>query len=151
MGGLSQLHKVGLRAKGIRAKELQSLSVTPTANTCLSSPLHLDPTITPLPLKENGRSLRSPLFVEQLLGTIASLPLNEHLLSRCTQSPGFPPFVIIIFRYLSAARQPLTPIDIRGIVVHPTSNDARAFYLKLGFAESSGDPRLIVVTLKDAR
>ena len=42
-------------------------------------------------------------------------------------------------------------IGIRGIVVHPISDDARAFYLKLGFLECAGDPRLMVVTLKDAR
>ncbi|MBB5060679.1 putative N-acetyltransferase YhbS [Granulicella aggregans] len=42
-------------------------------------------------------------------------------------------------------------IGIRGIVVHPISDDARAFYFKLGFSECVGDPRLMVVTLKDAR
>lgn len=42
-------------------------------------------------------------------------------------------------------------IGIRGIVVHPISDKARAFYLKLGFSECVEDSRLMVVTLKDAR
>ena len=42
-------------------------------------------------------------------------------------------------------------IGIRGIAVHPISDEARAFYLKLGFTECPGDPRLMVVTLKDVR
>lgn len=42
-------------------------------------------------------------------------------------------------------------IGIRGIAVHPISEDARAFYLKLGFVECPGDLHLMVVTLKDVR
>ena len=42
-------------------------------------------------------------------------------------------------------------IGIRGVVVHPISDAARAFYFKLGFTECPGDPGLMVVTLKDAR
>ncbi len=42
-------------------------------------------------------------------------------------------------------------IGIRGIAVHPISEDARAFYRKLGFVECPGDPKLMVVTLKDVR
>ena len=42
-------------------------------------------------------------------------------------------------------------IGIRGIALHPISDDARAFYLKVGFSECPGDPRLMVVTLKDVR
>jgi GNAT superfamily N-acetyltransferase len=42
-------------------------------------------------------------------------------------------------------------IGIRAIVVHAISDDARMFYLALGFDECPGEPMMLVVTLNDAR
>ena len=42
-------------------------------------------------------------------------------------------------------------IGIRGIVVHAISEEARNFYLSLGFEHSPGDPMTLLVTLTDAR
>lgn len=42
-------------------------------------------------------------------------------------------------------------IGIRGIVVHAISDEARRFYLALGFEECPGAPRMLVVTLADLR
>jgi len=42
-------------------------------------------------------------------------------------------------------------IGIRGIVVHALSEDARKFYLSLGFVECPGEPLILVVTLQDLR
>jgi GNAT superfamily N-acetyltransferase len=40
-------------------------------------------------------------------------------------------------------------IGIRGIVVHALSDNARAFYLALGFKESPGQPRTLTITIKE--
>lgn len=40
-------------------------------------------------------------------------------------------------------------IGVRGIVVHAISDDARKFYLALGFTECPGEPMLLAVTLAD--
>jgi GNAT superfamily N-acetyltransferase len=42
-------------------------------------------------------------------------------------------------------------IGIRGIVVHAISNEAKQFYLALGFDASPGDPMMLMVTLSDIR
>ena len=42
-------------------------------------------------------------------------------------------------------------IGIRGVVVHAISEEARNFYLALGFDPSLGDPMILLVTLADAR
>jgi GNAT superfamily N-acetyltransferase len=42
-------------------------------------------------------------------------------------------------------------IGIRGILVHAISEQARDFYLALGFDECPGQPRMLVVTLADLR
>jgi hypothetical protein len=42
-------------------------------------------------------------------------------------------------------------IGIRGIVVHTISDDAKAFYLALGFEPSAIEPMTLVVTLADIR
>ncbi len=42
-------------------------------------------------------------------------------------------------------------IGIRGIVVHALSENARKFYLALGFMECPGEPLILVVTLQDLR
>jgi predicted N-acetyltransferase YhbS len=42
-------------------------------------------------------------------------------------------------------------IGIRGIVVHALSDDARKFYLALGFMECPGEPLILVVNLQDLR
>ncbi len=42
-------------------------------------------------------------------------------------------------------------IGIRAIVVHPISEDARQFYLKIGFVDCPGEPMMMVVTLADVR
>jgi GNAT superfamily N-acetyltransferase len=42
-------------------------------------------------------------------------------------------------------------IGIRGILVHAVSEEARAFYLALGFEPSLLDPMTLMVTLADAR
>lgn len=42
-------------------------------------------------------------------------------------------------------------IGIRGIVVHAISEEARNFYLRLGFDPSPGDAMMLLVTLSDAR
>ena len=42
-------------------------------------------------------------------------------------------------------------IGIRGIVVHAISEEARSFYLALGFDPGPGDPMILLVTLPDAR
>lgn len=42
-------------------------------------------------------------------------------------------------------------IGIRGILVHAISDDAKAFYLALGFSESPLEPMTLMVTLADLR
>lgn len=42
-------------------------------------------------------------------------------------------------------------IGIRGMVVHAISEDAKAFYIKLGFDPSPLDPMTLMVTLADIR
>ena len=42
-------------------------------------------------------------------------------------------------------------IGIRGIVVHAISEQAKAFYLALGFEPSPADPMTVMVTLADIR
>ncbi len=42
-------------------------------------------------------------------------------------------------------------IGIRGIVVQPLSEEARRFYLALGFTECPNEPLIMVVTLQDIR
>jgi len=42
-------------------------------------------------------------------------------------------------------------IGIRGIVVHAISEQAKAFYLALGFDPSPGEPMTLMVTLADIR
>jgi predicted N-acetyltransferase YhbS len=42
-------------------------------------------------------------------------------------------------------------IGVRGIVVQAISEDARNFYLALGFRECRGEPMMLVVTLNDVR
>ena len=42
-------------------------------------------------------------------------------------------------------------IGIRGIVVHAISEEARKFYLALGFDPCPGEPMMPVVTLSDMR
>jgi GNAT superfamily N-acetyltransferase len=42
-------------------------------------------------------------------------------------------------------------IGIRGIVVHAISEDAKAFYLALGFDASPSEPMTLMVTLADIR
>jgi predicted N-acetyltransferase YhbS len=42
-------------------------------------------------------------------------------------------------------------IGVRGIVVQSISDDARNFYLALGFRECRGEPMVLVVTLNDVR
>jgi hypothetical protein len=42
-------------------------------------------------------------------------------------------------------------IGIRGIVVHAISEEARRFYLALGFDPCPGEPMMLVVTLSDVR
>jgi hypothetical protein len=42
-------------------------------------------------------------------------------------------------------------IGIRGIVVHAISDQAKAFYLALGFDASPGEPMTLMVSLGDIR
>jgi len=42
-------------------------------------------------------------------------------------------------------------IGIRGIVVHATSEEAKAFYIALGFDPSPAEPMTLMVTLTDIR
>ena len=42
-------------------------------------------------------------------------------------------------------------IGVRGLVVHAISDDARKFYLALGFSECPGESLTLVVTLQDIR
>ena len=42
-------------------------------------------------------------------------------------------------------------IGIRGVVVHALSEEAKAFYLALGFDPSPNDPMTLMVTLQDLR
>ena len=42
-------------------------------------------------------------------------------------------------------------VGIRGIVVHALSDNARRFYLALGFVECPNEPLVLVVTLQDLR
>jgi predicted N-acetyltransferase YhbS len=42
-------------------------------------------------------------------------------------------------------------IGVRGVVVHAISDDARRFYLALGFSECPGESMTLVITLKDIR
>jgi predicted N-acetyltransferase YhbS len=47
--------------------------------------------------------------------------------------------------------QAAAAIGIRGIVVHAISEEARTFYLALGFDPCPGEPMTLVVTLADIR
>ena len=51
----------------------------------------------------------------------------------------------------SASCKPADTIGIRGILVHAISEQARNFYLALGFSECPGQPMVLVVTLADLR
>jgi hypothetical protein len=42
-------------------------------------------------------------------------------------------------------------IGIRGILIHAISEQARKFYLALGFDPCPGEPMMLVVTLSDVR
>lgn len=42
-------------------------------------------------------------------------------------------------------------IGVRGIVVHAVSDNARKFYLALGFTECPGQPMMLVIALQDIR
>lgn len=42
-------------------------------------------------------------------------------------------------------------IGIRAIVVHPISDKARQFYLRLGFTDCPGEPMMMTVTLAEVR
>lgn len=42
-------------------------------------------------------------------------------------------------------------IDIRGILVHAISREAKMFYLNLGFDPSPIEPMMLMVTLSDVR
>jgi hypothetical protein len=42
-------------------------------------------------------------------------------------------------------------IGIRGIVVHAISDEAKKFYLALGFDESPREPMTLLITLPDLR
>jgi len=42
-------------------------------------------------------------------------------------------------------------IGVRGIIVHAISDDARKFYLALGFSECPGESMTLVITLQDIR
>ncbi len=42
-------------------------------------------------------------------------------------------------------------VGIRGIVVHAISDEAKAFYLSLGFETSPLDPMTLMITLVDVR
>jgi GNAT superfamily N-acetyltransferase len=56
--------------------------------------------------------------------------------------------------FSNAARRVLhaaNAIGIRGILVHAISNDARNFYVALGFEPSPIDPMTLLVTLSDIR
>jgi len=56
--------------------------------------------------------------------------------------------------FADAARrvaQAADAIGIRGLLVHAISDDARRFYLALGFEECPGQPWMLVVTLADLR
>jgi GNAT superfamily N-acetyltransferase len=51
----------------------------------------------------------------------------------------------------SRVSQAADVIGIRGILVHALSEDARKFYLALGFVECPGEPLILVVALRDLR
>ena len=42
-------------------------------------------------------------------------------------------------------------IGIRGLLVHALSDEARAFYLRVGFDPSPLDPMILMITLADLR
>jgi GNAT superfamily N-acetyltransferase len=42
-------------------------------------------------------------------------------------------------------------IGIRGLIVHALSDDAKAFYEKVGFEPSPLDPMILMVTLADLK
>ena len=45
--------------------------------------------------------------------------------------------------------QVVDTIGIRGMLVHALSDEARAFYLKVGFEQSPMDSMVLMVTLED--
>ena len=56
--------------------------------------------------------------------------------------------------FQDAARRTLNAADavgIRGMIVHAISEEAKAFYLRLGLDPSPVDPMMLVVTLADLR
>lgn len=64
---------------------------------------------------------------------------------RCGLGRGL--FQDAAYRVLNAS----SAIGIRGILVHAISEDARAFYLSLGFEQSPLDPMTLMITLADLR
>lgn len=42
-------------------------------------------------------------------------------------------------------------IGVRGVVVHAISEEAKAFYLRLGFEASPQDPMMLMITLNDLK
>lgn len=58
----------------------------------------------------------------------------------------------VLFRdAASRVSQAADAIGIRGIVVHAISEEAKSFYLKLGFDPSPSEPMTLLVTLSDVR
>ena len=56
--------------------------------------------------------------------------------------------------FQDAARRTLNAADavgIRGMIVHAISEEAKAFYLRLGLDPSPVDPMMLMVTLADLR
>jgi GNAT superfamily N-acetyltransferase len=51
----------------------------------------------------------------------------------------------------SRVAQAADTIGIRGIVVHAISEEARRFYVALGFDPSPSEPMTLMVTLRDIR
>jgi GNAT superfamily N-acetyltransferase len=86
------------------------------------------------------RNMPEPIPVAVLARLAVAQPWQGHGLGRALFRDG-------ALRVLGAA----DAIGIRGIVVHAISEDAKKFYLALGFSESPLEPMTLMVTLSDLR
>lgn len=86
------------------------------------------------------RNMPEPIPVAVLARLAVDQAIHGHGLGRAL-------FQDSVLRVLNAA----DAIGIRGMLVHAISEDAKAFYLKLGFDPSPLDPMTLMVTLADVQ
>lgn len=86
-------------------------------------------------------------FRRNMPDPIPVVVLGRLAIDRTLQGRGIGRFVVrdVAMRVHHAAQL----IGIRGLLVHAISDDARAFYEKMGFEPSALDPMTLVITMAD--